>query len=188
MILIIIIILRYVFLPPEPTSFAERYILKSFFLKEPLKLKPGSYRSISLIQESVINILVGVKTIRLTRDFVNLPTTRGLLVIETRGWALDRQWKEATIQNPKFYTTQSTIHTTHKYKQNTLLSWTIGHRQLSPGAGQVSQVCSGHESNVNTLINEKPVTIDLSLPSCHINFFISDIFSSFSLSGRLTLG
>ena len=63
-----------------------------------------------MIQESVINILVGVKTIRLTRDFVNLPTTRGLLVIETRGRALDRRWKEATIQIPKFYTTQSIIH------------------------------------------------------------------------------
>ena len=47
MILIIIIILRYVILPAEPTSFAERYILKSLFLKEPLKLKPGSYSSIS---------------------------------------------------------------------------------------------------------------------------------------------
>ena len=47
MILIIIIILRYVILPPLPTSFAERYILKSLFLKEPLKLKPGSYSSIS---------------------------------------------------------------------------------------------------------------------------------------------
>ena len=68
-----------------------------------------------MIQENVINILVGVKTIRLTRDFVNLPTTRGLLVIETRGRALDRRWKEATIQIPKFYITQSTIHTTHKY-------------------------------------------------------------------------
>ena len=42
MILIIIIILRYVILPPLPTSFAERYILKSLFLKEPLKPKPGS--------------------------------------------------------------------------------------------------------------------------------------------------
>ena len=124
-----------------------------------------------LIQEIVINILVGVKTIRLTRDFVNLPTTRGLLVIETRGRALDRRWKKATIQIPKFYITQSTIHTTHKYKQNTLLSWTIGHCQLSPGAGQVSQVCSDHEWNVNTLINEKQVTLDLSLPSYRINFF-----------------
>ena len=66
-----------------------------------------------LIQESVINILVGVKTIRLTRDFVNLPTTRGLLVIETRGRVLDRRWKGATIQIPKFYITQSIIHTTH---------------------------------------------------------------------------
>ena len=123
MILIIIIILRYVILPPESTSFAERYILKSLFLKEPLKLKTGIVIVASLlIQESVINILVGVKTIRLTRDFVNLPTTRGLLVIETRGQALDRRCKEATIQIPKFYITQSTIHTTHKYKQNTLLS------------------------------------------------------------------
>ena len=43
MILIIIIILRCVILPAEPTSFAERCILKSLFLKEPLKPKPGSY-------------------------------------------------------------------------------------------------------------------------------------------------
>ena len=124
-----------------------------------------------LIQGNVINILVGVKTIRLTRYFVNLPTPRGLLVIETRGWALDRQWKEATIQILKFYITQSTIHTTHKYKQKTLLSWTIGHRQLSPEAGQVSQGCSDHEWNVNTLINEKQATLDLSLPSYHTNYF-----------------
>ena len=139
---------------------------KYFIFQQMLWLLPSL-----LILASVINLRRGVKTIRLTRDFVNLPTTRGLLVIETRGRALDSQWKEATIQIPRFYIAQSTIHTTHEYKQNTLLSWTIGHRQLSPGAGQVSQVCSDHESNVNTLINEKQATLDLSLPSYHINFF-----------------